>query len=68
MTVPEDDYDLKRSGKATTADDDSFVCSPQTRDTYIEQTRIVQERNLSVILSENEGSQFFEESDTGSLY
>lgn len=46
-----------------------YSVSPQTMDTFIEQTRMVQERSLSVILSEHEdGSNYFEESEAESQY
>ena len=64
MVVPEDEDDVC-GGKGNA--DPYAACSPQTRDTFIRQSRSIREKTLSVIIDENE-SQFFEESELGSEY
>lgn len=62
MVVPEDDCS-KPSGEV-----EVFTISPQTYESILDQSRIVQNKALSVILSEGEESQYFEESDRESQY
>ena len=62
MVVPDDDC-AKAGGEA-----EIFVISPQTYESILDQSRFVQNKTLSVILSEGEESQYFEESDRESQY
>jgi hypothetical protein len=59
MMIPEDD--------SAKGQEEGFACSPQTMDTFIEQTQKLKEYQLSVILSEGD-SHYFEESEGESNY